>query len=336
MDNMFNAKGELNASNVKDALQLIQKFSSLMQDNLPSNFALSSQPSMSEQQRDELISRALLSNDGKLALAQVMSNPIRRNLDYQGIVRRAFVVDPLPQGALPVYDRDIDVTAMVVAANGAAVESRVFGDRITVPTWEIVSNPTVRIREVRMRRFNVIDRAIQKGRQELMAQEDSAGFAAINAGATITNTAQDITDTGMLKRDLVRIKAQVEKWDLIISKFFMNINEYNDILNWGSGGGTGLSDVDPVTQREILQTGIRAKIWGADILVSKIVPAGSVYGVADPEFLGVMPIRQDIEVMPADEPRQLKLGWVISEEIGCAVVNTRACAVGRKSVVVGA
>jgi hypothetical protein len=333
---MFNKAGELNASSVKDALQLISKFSSLMQDNLPSNFSFSGQPDVSEEKRDELISRALLTNDGKTALAQAMANPIRRNLDYQGIIRRAFVVDPLPQGALPVYDRDIDVTAIVVSSNGAAVESRVFGDRITVPEFEIVSNPTVRIAEVRRRRFNVIDRAVQKARQEVMAQEDSAGFAAINAGAGVTNTPQDVTDTGMLRRDLVRVKAQVEKWDLVVSKFFMNINEYNDILNWAAGGGTGLGDIDPVTQREILQTGIKAKIWGADILVSKIVPAGTIYACADPEFVGVMPIRQDIEVMPADEPRQLKLGWVVSENIGLAVVNTRGVARGSKGLVIGA
>ncbi len=47
-----------------------------------------------------------------------------------------------------------------------------------------------------------------------------------------------------------------------------------------------------------------------------------------------MPIRQDIEVMPADEPKQLKLGWIVSEEIGIAIVNPRGCSKGLKSLVV--
>lgn len=34
----------------------------------------------------------------------------------------------------------------------------VRGERVTIPLFEIVSNPTVRIAEVRQRRFNVIDR----------------------------------------------------------------------------------------------------------------------------------------------------------------------------------
>ena len=70
-------------------------------------------------------------------------------------------------------------------------------------------------------------------------------------------------------------------------------------------------------------------------MVSKIVPPGTVYAAADPEFVGIMPIRQDIEVLPADEPRQLKLGWVVSEEIGIGIVNPRGVAVGRKSTLPG-
>ena len=71
------------------------------------------------------------------------------------------------------YDRDIDVAAVVVSSNGSAPESRVWSDRVTVPEFEVVSNPTVRISEVKRRRFNVIDRAQQKARQEIQAQEDA-------------------------------------------------------------------------------------------------------------------------------------------------------------------
>ncbi len=235
---------------------------------------------------------------------------------------------------MPTYDRDIDVAAVVISSNGTGPESRVFGDRVVVPEFEIYANPTVRIAEVKRRRFNVIDRAVQKARQEIMAQEDANVFAALDAAAQVENTPTDISDSGLLKRDLVEIKQQIDRWDLVTTKYFMNINEFTDILKWGSGGGTG--DFDPVTQREVLQTGLYASIWGTDIMVSKIVPPGTIYGCADPEFVGVMPVRQDIEVLPADEPKQLKLGWVVSEIIGIAIVNPRGVAVGRKSVTIGA
>lgn len=336
--NMFSGKGELNAGSLKEAIQVLAKYASVLEDNTPSNLGLAGQSSLSDEKRDELISRAIMTQDGKIALAQAMANPIRRNLDYHGIARRALVVDPLPQGAIPTYERDIDVAAVVISSNGTGPESRVFGERVLVPEFEIYANPTVRIAEVKRRRFNVIDRAVQKARQEIMAQEDANVFAALDAASSVENALQDIADAGMLKRDLVEIKAQIDRWDLVTTKFFMNINEFTDILKWGSGGGQGTSggELDPVTMREVLQTGLYAHIWGADIMVSKIVPPGTVYGAADPEFVGVMPVRQDIEVLPADEPKQLKLGWVVSEIVGIGIVNPRGVAAGHKSVVIGA
>ncbi len=334
MSQMFNGQGQMNASSLKDALQTLVKYAALLEENAPSNAGMT-QASLSNDQRDELISRAILTQEGKIALAQAMANPIRRNLDYHGIARRALVVDVLTQGANPSYDRDIDVAAVVISSNGSGPESRVFGDRVVIPEFELYANPTVRIAEVKRRRFNVIDRAVQKARQEIMAQEDANVFAALDGAASVENTLQDIADTGLLKRDLVEIKAQIDRWDLVTTKYFMNINEFTDILKWGAGGGQASGsggEFDPVTMREVLQTGLYAHIWGADIMVSKIVPPGTVYGCADPEFVGVMPIRQDIEVLPADEPKQLKLGWVVSEIIGLGIVNPRGVSAGRKSV----
>ena len=92
---MFNNKGELNASSVKEALETVVKYASILEENVPSNMGLAGQPSLSDDSRDELIARAIQTQDGKIALAQAMANPIRRNLYYHGIARRALIVDPL-------------------------------------------------------------------------------------------------------------------------------------------------------------------------------------------------------------------------------------------------
>lgn len=333
---IFNTHGELSSENVQAALSQIVKYAAVIEQLAPSNSSLSKSPSFSEEQRDEMISRALLSHEGKTALGQAMANPIRRNLDYAGVGRKAVVVDPLPQGAMPVYDRDIDVAATVISSNGSVPESRVFGDRVSIPEFEVVANPTVRIHEVKRRRFNVIDRAQQKARQEIQAQEDANVFAALdfasddNKGGENTLQVLDngVTTTSLGKTGLLRLKRQVDRWDLVTAKYFMNINEFTDMLDWESAGAAGASQIDPVTHREILQTGLYGSIFAADIIVSKIVPPKQVFSCADPEFVGVMPVRQDIEVLPADEPKQLKLGWVVSEIIGIGIVNPRGIASG--------
>ena len=39
-----------------------------------------------------------------------------------------------------------------------------------------------------------------------------------------------------------------------------------------------------------------------------------------------MPIRQDIQVIPADDIRNLRIGWIVYEEIGLSVVNAMSVA----------
>lgn len=46
--------------------------------------------------------------------------------------------------------------------------------------------------------------------------------------------------------------------------------------------------------------------------------------IGERTFVGRMPIRQDIEILPADQTKQLKLGWTVSEVIGMSIVNPSA------------
>lgn len=51
---------------------------------------------------------------------------------------------------------------------------------ITFPTFELFSNPTVQIADIKQRRFPLIDRAVQTARQQLMAKQDEDIFKALD------------------------------------------------------------------------------------------------------------------------------------------------------------
>lgn len=275
--------------------------------------------SMTNEQKEYLIAKALETEEGRVALAQAMANPIRTSLDYQGVGRKLLVIDPLPQGALPVYDKDVDAKAYVISKRGKAPDQIIEGDRIQVPTFEVVSYPQVRFSQVKERRFNVIDRAQQRAKSDIMAVEDAEIFSLLDSASTAVNPVTISTD-GLTREALTDAFKEIEKHDLVVTKIVMNAQAFADIRSWGR------NEFDPVTQHEVLQTGLFGHIWTADILISKKVPLNTVYVLADPEFVGVMPIRQDIQVIPADKPEELRLGWVIYEEIGLAVVNSMAVA----------
>jgi len=181
-----------------------------------------------------LIAAALNTSAGKSALAKTMAQPIARQLGYAGIARRALNIQQLqPTGLKPdiniepksgamihvtsssrlvvPYKHDsIIITPDKVIGNKDRIILRgVYGRRVTVPEFEISSNPTVKISDIKSRRFSMIDRytrevhghvvighnkrigiwnkiqsngfssmqkAVQKAKDEIMAQEDAEIF----------------------------------------------------------------------------------------------------------------------------------------------------------------
>lgn len=122
-------------------------------------------------------------------LASSFATPIRRNLDYQGIARKTFLVEQLPDGALPIYTREetFKHDKFVITPKGKLLKreeyeaQRAFGQRVMVPTFEVFQNPSIRITDVKQRRFNLIDRHVQKARQQIMKQEDDQIFELLDA-----------------------------------------------------------------------------------------------------------------------------------------------------------
>jgi len=65
---LFDSKGEVSAVSTRDALSAIVKMARIIDENAPSSAALAGKPSFSEQQKDDMIKRALLTSEGKIAL----------------------------------------------------------------------------------------------------------------------------------------------------------------------------------------------------------------------------------------------------------------------------
>ena len=276
-------------------------------------------------EREVLIAQALDTSEGRVALAQAMVEPIRRALEYQAVGRKLLMVDELPQGALPRYEKDVRATATVVSRRGAVPDGITEGEEILVPTFEIVTNPTIRISEVKARRFYIVDRAQIKAKEAIQKEEDSNVFAAIDAAVPPANW---VTSTGgaLSVSALNQAFATIEQHDLTVGKVVCHALRYADIRNWGK------TVYDEATQKEVLTTGLFGHIWTADIHVSSRVNPQYVYCLAPAEYVGAMPIRQDITVLPADDPKKLRLGWVVYEEIGIVVINDYATARVRVTV----
>lgn len=132
--------------------------------------------------KSHIVSQYISSAQGRSALAQAMALPLRRNLSYSNLARQVFSVTPMPQGALPVYERDIDVAAItieeekkpeykhdkiLVSSRGQTYVRGTFPSirRVHFPLFEVAANPTIRLADVKRRRFDLIDRSNVKAKK---------------------------------------------------------------------------------------------------------------------------------------------------------------------------
>jgi len=256
-----------------------------------------------------------------------MAVPIREELDYVGTARKFFEIDVLAQGQIARYDFDIDVPSYVVSKRGKVDEYYVEGEFLEPPTWEIFAPASIRLSEVQVRRFNVLDRTQEKIRISTQIQEDDQLLALLD------NTAEDNTDNNPIvesddpkylndKDFLNRLSSVVQDRDIPLYGFLMRFSSFKDIRIWGR------EDFDPVTMREVLETGLYGTIWGIDLVVSRRVFNRTVFAIAEPRFFGIMPIRTEMMLMPNDNPNKATIGYVGYEEIGMAIANANGLAKG--------
>lgn len=268
------------------------------------------------EQREQIIAMALDTAEGRTALAQAMVEPIKTSLMYQGIGRKLLMVDELPQGALPRYERDIAVRSYVIPKRGMVPTSVVEAEELLIPVVELATNPTIKLNEIRQRRYYIVDRAQVRAKDSLQRQEDVEVFKVVNAAIPADHS---LSVSGTLQPENINMAlTMIEEHELIGAKIVLHPQRYKDIRTWGK------DFFDEATQRDILMTGLYGHIYSADIHVSTMVPKNSVYVLAPAQFVGAMPVRQDITVLPCDDPKKLRLGWVVFEELGFGVINDYA------------
>lgn len=277
---------------------------------------------LSDSEKEALIARLMQTPGGRARIATSFANPLRQRMDYSSIARRASHVDPLPQGAMPLYDINADQESYSIDQTGQQIIStpRMHGNRIEIPLFEIAANPQISLTAVRERRFELLDRVQEEAVRTLREQEELNAFSLLER-ITSNNFVQG--ESELTINNLLEIFNSIERNDLRVSCVFMNAREYTNLRR--SDGFRG--SFDAVTRRELLQSGLFGTLFGAQVIVSRRVPEGLVFATADPQYVGVMPIQTNITSLPADDPVNRRIGFSIFETIGMACYNPRGVAV---------
>lgn len=170
-----------------------------------------------------------------------MTEPLRKRLDYLGIGRKLLETDLLPQGVVPVYDKDFpEVPAVKVSARGNPPTVESWSDRIEVETFEIATVRSLKYAEISIRRFNALDRVKNKAAFELKIAEDDVIFSAINTAA-VTNAQNTNVATNVTRAALATSFSQIEANRLVTGNLLMHPTGYKGIR--GTWSNTDLDQV---------------------------------------------------------------------------------------------
>lgn len=279
---------------------------------------------LSNEQKSALIAAHIGSQDGRHKLAASMQQPLRERRDYSSVGRKTFLVEQLPDGALPVYDKDPEVTAFAVAEEGENLVSTTRGSRVIFQLFELASNPEIPLSQIKERRFDLIERAQSLGKSQIQAGEDSRVFEvldqlAVNGFDADNNPNPQVNvNAPVTPAAFIDAFSLIEQHDNNVARVFMNARDFADLRKWGR------DVLDVETQQTLLKTGLFATLHGAQIIVSRIVEPGYVYVCAEPEFLGRIPVRTELTVLSADDPKARRIGFSIFEQLGIGAFGAKA------------
>lgn len=277
--------------------------------------------------KQKVISEYIKTASGRAKLAASMTQPLRLRRDYMAVGRKTFLVEQLPDGALSIYDKDPDVVAYVVGEEGENILSIQKPRRVHFPLFEIASNPEIPLTQIKERRFDLIERAQDLARAQIQAAEDERVFAILDAiavngfdsipGGENPDIPVVAPISGAVLADAF---ALIERHDLRVARVYMNARDYADVRKFGR------DILDTESQRELLRTGLQATLWGAQIITSRLVPAGTVYVCCEPELFGRIPVRTELTVLSADDPKARTIGFSVFENLGIGCHNPKGLA----------
>jgi len=270
--------------------------------------------------------------------------PLKDQVPYESRARKIFAPYKLAQGEDARFDRDFEVPGYQLSINGLPQMISAQSARIQYDTRPIAAGALVKWTEASYRKFDVMDWVATRAKASLLEQEDSYALSIIKYAADDSATRlinPVLTSTGILMYDvLIKAKAQLKAntnssagLKLIVSENTLaDLEIVRANVSGQSTGATYGNIFAPELQDDILRSGIAGKVLGNIEVISfpfkrdgsRFINDDVAYLVAEPEILGVMPIRT--ELFSKEQPAVLQGSDIIlyQEEIGFYIHNPRA------------
>lgn len=262
---------------------------------------------------------------------------IRETRDYEAFGRQVLMAHNVNSEELHLingepyfyYPKDFNSHASFYADDGQAPKYQIEGDGVNVGIMTIMSDDTViHLKRLMVQKYNYLERVRELSGQAIAKVEDGKIIDLVErlllGQGTLTapdNVSQIVTaaDTALLKSHLVSLKKTLSQWNVPLASFVMNQSRIDDILLWAQ------NEIDQLTQREMLESGVKYEIWGTvKLITSPIINVNTVYAFSEQEYVGRMPILKDLTIRLTETVNKLEKGLFMFEFLGMYFASQKA------------
>lgn len=280
---------------------------------------------------DYSLQKLLDSPNGLERLATEKLPPFIREIrDYESYARKVLFVHQITEADTTLingepyiyYPKDFTSHAAIYGDDGEVTQLIIEGDGVYVGIFTVASDDiTINLKRLLVQKYNYIERVRELSGQSVARAEDEKLMALTDTLVT-ANASQLVNSasTSLNKDDLVELKKCITAWDLPTAVFAMNQTRLDDTLKWSR------DEIDELTRREYLETGVKYRIWDIPIVTSRAIPLNTVYAYSDKEFTGRMPVLRDLSTKLTETARKLDRGLFLFEFLGMYLASHKAVA----------
>jgi hypothetical protein len=263
---------------------------------------------------------------------------IRETRDYEAFGRQVLVahnvtseeLHPIDGEDYVYYPKDQNSHAAFYGADMQVPRYQIEGDGVNVAIMTITSDDvTIGLKRLMTQKYNYLERVRELSGQAVAKAEDTKIIDLVERlligtssnKKTPSNAGQIVTsaDTSLKKTHLTQLKKTLSQHNVPLASFVMNPSRLDDVLDWAQ------NEIDQLTQREILESGVKYSIWGnVKLITSPIILMDIVYCFAEPEYVGRMPILKDLSVRLTETNNKLEKGLFMFEFLGIYLASQKA------------
>ncbi len=332
---LFDAQGNLNASSKQDAMQQIVAALQILSGEAPLDQNTAEIRQEKSANRKAVLAAAMADQSGQQMqiLGGILAAQIEETTDREGFCRQLLLSSELGNGDFPEVTVKVkQVVAYLMSSASQVVPSEIREKRLLLDEFDLNSFLLIDNKEMSRSRTDLLEEKYEEGLEAIMVKEDRYWKKCADAAAASRHNLQ--TTTAFTPQFFAHMRDLIDREGLPVTSCILSSTLMQDIIT----SATFQEVFDPVTKREILETGEIGSLYNVKIYSDymrqpqfRVIEDGEFYLVSAPVNHGVI-LTRPLSATPVDRAAfgEAKKGWFLTQPTSMAVVNNRSVVKGQR------